>query len=604
MADIIHLLPDSVANQIAAGEVIQRPASVVKEMIENSLDAGATEIKIWATDAGKTSLIVADNGKGMSETDARMAFERHATSKISRVDDLYSLHTMGFRGEALPSICAVADVEVKTRTADEELGVCVHLAASKVVEQNPIACPVGTTFTVKNLFFNVPARRKFLKSNQTELGNIVSEFERFALAHPEVRLSLFHNKVPLFQLPSSQRKQRIIDLFGSKMEKNLLPVSVDTPLVRIEGFLGGPSSARKRGAQQYFFVNGRYMRHPYFHRAVVTVLEPLVKSGEQVPYFLYFEVDPSHIDVNIHPTKTEIKFEDEQAIWQILAAGLREALAKASAVPTLDFDGDSLDIPSLDPTRRSAQMPVAAQSSYNPFRNETSAPQHWQKLYDVLDSSPREPLPAEAEAEAPTLASAAPDEEQSQWQERALTHFQYRDRYLFTSVRSGLMVIDVQRAHERILYERFMRQFAEHGAPSQRLMFPEIVPLSPRERITFNALRDDFVHVGFDFSDFKEGSVSVNAVPAGLEGLNATQLLHELVEAVQAETSTLKEEVNRTLAYEMAHRGARIDGLLLSEKEMSALIDDLFACSSPNYTADGKLIVSVIPDERIEALFK
>ena len=338
MPDIIHLLPDSVANQIAAGEVVQRPASLIKELVENSIDAGATKVQVVVADAGKTLVQVIDNGKGMSETDARLSFERHATSKISRADDLFTLTTMGFRGEALASIAAVAQVELRTRRAEDELGVCLQIEGSKVINQEPVVCPVGANFCIKNLFFNVPARRKFLKSNHTELSNIIAEFERIVLAHPELSFTLSTPDAVLLDLPVGNFHQRIVNVFGRKIDKQLIPVQVETELVTIVGFVGNVESCRKKGAQQFFFVNGRFMRHPYFAKALQTAYERLIPEGEQIPFFLQIWVDPSRIDVNIHPTKTEIKFEDEQPIWQILRAAVREALGRFNAIPTIDFN--------------------------------------------------------------------------------------------------------------------------------------------------------------------------------------------------------------------------------------------------------------------------
>ena len=372
MPDIIHLLPDSVANQIAAGEVIQRPASVVKELVENSIDAKATRIDVLITDAGKTCIQIVDNGCGMSETDARLAFERHATSKISKASDLFCLHTMGFRGEALPSIAAVSQVELRTKMSEEKLGVCLSIEGSKVVDQQPVACDVGANFMVKNLFFNIPARRRFLKSNQTEFNNIVAEFEKIVLAHPEVRFSLVNNDSVVYDLPSGTYLQRIADIFGKRMNQQLLHIEVDTSIVRIKGFVGTPESSRKKGAKQFFFVNGRYMRHPYFGRAVMLAYDRLIPPDEQVPYFVYFDIDPSRIDVNIHPTKAEIKFEDEQEVFQILMASVKEAVGKFDVAPQLDFGSSATpdEIPVYDPRKKSVEQPsITLEGGYNPFEN-------------------------------------------------------------------------------------------------------------------------------------------------------------------------------------------------------------------------------------------
>ena len=376
MSDIIQVLPDSVANQIAAGEVIQRPASVIKELVENAVDAGADTINVVVVDAGRTSIQVIDNGKGMSETDARLSFERHATSKIRKADDLFDLHTMGFRGEALASIAAVAQVELRTRMADDDIGTELHLSGGKVVSQSPVSCPVGSNFSVENLFFNVPARRKFLKSNSTELNNILQAFERIVLVYPQIHFTLHSNGVEVFNLRAGNLRQRIVDVFGKRFNQDILPVEVDTTVCKISGFVGKPESAKKKGAHQFFFVNGRYMKHAYFHKAVQNAFERLVPVGEQVPYFIYLEVAPQNIDVNIHPTKTEIKFEDEQTIWQILIAAVKEAIGKFNGVPSIEFDTQGKpDIPVFNPMTEGVHPPVVdSDPQYNPFRSNTGKP--------------------------------------------------------------------------------------------------------------------------------------------------------------------------------------------------------------------------------------
>ncbi|MCF0195740.1 MAG: DNA mismatch repair endonuclease MutL, partial [Bacteroidaceae bacterium] len=393
--DIIHLLPDSVANQIAAGEVVQRPSSVIKELMENAVDAGATNIDVVVVDAGRTSIQVIDDGKGMSETDARLAFERHATSKIRQAEDLFTLCTMGFRGEALPSIAAVAQVHLLTRTADREWGTSLTIEGSQIVEQEPCSCPVGANFQVNNLFFNVPARRKFLKSNQTELNNLIQEFERIALVNPSVSFSLTSNNTLISKLTTGSLRQRVVSIFGKKLNEQLLSVETESTLVNIVGFVGKPSSSRKKGANQYLFVNGRYMRHPYFHRAVMEAFAHLIPEGEQVPYFLYFTVDPANIDVNIHPTKTEIKFENETAIWQIIVAAIRDTLGRFNAVPPMDFGAEERpDIPVYNPHTFNGTMPkapsVQVNTNYNPFKKDGASqrpPVHWDELYNGIEKA-------------------------------------------------------------------------------------------------------------------------------------------------------------------------------------------------------------------------
>ena len=600
MPDIIHLLPDSVANQIAAGEVIQRPASVVKELVENSIDAKATRIDVLITDAGKTCIQIVDNGCGMSETDARLAFERHATSKISKASDLFCLHTMGFRGEALPSIAAVSQVELRTKMSEEKLGVCLSIEGSKVVDQQPVACDVGANFMVKNLFFNIPARRRFLKSNQTEFNNIVAEFEKIVLAHPEVRFSLVNNDSVVYDLPSGTYLQRIADVFGKRMNQQLLHIEVDTSIVRIKGFVGTPESSRKKGAKQFFFVNGRYMRHPYFGRAVMLAYDRLIPPDEQVPYFVYFDIDPSRIDVNIHPTKAEIKFEDEQEVFQILMASVKEAVGKFDVAPQLDFGSSATpdEIPVYDPRKKSVEQPsITLEGGYNPFENSApprnSAPRNWQKLFDGISShnevSQEDIIPDVVEPKNPVLG-------------RSLEHFQYKQRYIMTSVHSGLMVIDQHRAHVRILYERFLKNLSERKCAGERLIFPETVKLTPVESSALAASAGEIIAAGFDISGLGDGSFAINALPAGTETLNATELLKDVLAETDGKTG-IKEEIDKHIALVLARHAAISVGSELGDKEMGGMIDELFATSSPKYTPDGKLVVAIIPQEKIEGLF-
>lgn len=600
MPDIIHLLPDSVANQIAAGEVIQRPASVVKELVENSIDAKATRIDVLITDAGKTCIQIVDNGCGMSETDARLAFERHATSKISKASDLFCLHTMGFRGEALPSIAAVSQVELRTKMSEEKLGVCLSIEGSKVVDQQPVACDVGANFMVKNLFFNIPARRRFLKSNQTEFNNIVAEFEKIVLAHPEVRFSLVNNDSVVYDLPSGTYLQRIADVFGKRMNQQLLHIEVDTSIVRIKGLVGTPESSRKKGAKQFFFVNGRYMRHPYFGRAVMLAYDRLIPPDEQVPYFVYFDIDPSRIDVNIHPTKAEIKFEDEQEVFQILMASVKEAVGKFDVAPQLDFGSSATpdEIPVYDPRKKSVEQPsITLEGGYNPFENSApprnSAPRNWQKLFDGISShnevSQEDIIPDVVEPKNPVLG-------------RSLEHFQYKQRYIMTSVHSGLMVIDQHRAHVRILYERFLKNLSERKCAGERLIFPETVKLTPVESSALAASAGEIIAAGFDISDLGDGSFAINALPAGTETLNATELLKDVLAETDGKTG-IKEEIDKHIALVLARHAAISVGSELGDKEMGGMIDELFATSSPKYTPDGKLVVAIIPQEKIEGLF-
>ena len=599
MTDVIQLLPDSVANQIAAGEVIQRPASVIKELVENAVDAGATTINVLVVDAGRTSIQVIDDGCGMSETDARLAFERHATSKIRKADDLFSLHTMGFRGEALPSIAAVSQVELRTRRAVDEIGTCLQLSGSRVDSQEPCACSAGCSFTVSNLFFNVPARRKFLKTNATELNNILTAFERIVLVYPAINFTLHSNGQELMNLRGGSLRQRITDVYGRRYGQDLLPVSVETAMCKITGFTGKPESARKKGAHEYFFVNGRFMKHAYFHKAVLQAYDRLIQLGTHVPYFIYFDVSPADIDVNIHPTKTEIKFENEQAIWQILAAAIKDAIGQFCEIPQIDFDTEGKpDIPVYDPTLigSNPSSPTSLTSStspqYNPFRQKPS--QDWQRLY--------EGLPKEEPVEQPALFDEVMTENsRSDITDIAPSHYQYKGRYVMTAVKSGLMIVDQHRADIRIRYERYLHQLAEAPAQSQRLLFPEVLELSPAEAALMADLMPSLTNLGFELTSLGPASYAVNGVPAGIEGLQPTTLLQELLAApssVGRDTMT----ANTTLALTMARHAAIPYGQLLSNAEMDVLVNDLFACENVNYTPDGRAILCILPQQDIEHL--
>ena len=623
MSDIIRLLPDSVANQIAAGEVIQRPASVIKELVENAVDAGAKHIDVLVTDAGKTSIQVIDDGKGMSETDARLAFERHATSKIREAADLFALRTMGFRGEALASIAAVAQVALRTCQEGEDLGTSLCISGSNVESQDTVVCPKGSNFQVKNLFFNIPARRKFLKSNQTELSNILTEFERIALVNPDVSFTLHHNGTEMLNLPAIQLKQRIMGVFGKKINQELLSVNVDTTMVRISGFVGRPETSRKKGARQYFFVNGRYMRHPYFHKAVMDAYEQLVPTGEQVSYFLYFEVRPANIDVNIHPTKTEIKFENEQAIWQILSAAIKESLGKFNAVPSIDFDTEGMpDIPAFENSPYSGlQMPKTTYNpEYNPFNTSSSSPSYtrqdakgWDKFYEGLE---QQSSPASAfsypddgdyfveqpqEEQNPTLYGQM---EESASAETSAQHYQYKGHYIMTSVKSGLMVIDQHRAHVRILYDRYLSQIASRQGASQGMLFPDIVQFSASEIPVLQSIMDDLSYLGFELTDLGGGSYAINGVPAGIEGLQPIELVQNMVHTAIEKGCKVKEEIQSMLALSLAKAAAIVQGQVLSNEEMNHLVDELLTSTSPNYTPDGKPVLVVIQEDELEKLFK
>nr|WP_320037379.1 DNA mismatch repair endonuclease MutL [uncultured Bacteroides sp.] len=617
MSDIIRLLPDSVANQIAAGEVIQRPASVLKELVENSIDAGAKEVHILITDAGRTCIQVIDDGKGMSETDARISFERHATSKIRDAADLFALTTMGFRGEALASIAAVAQVDLKTRLENEELGTIISVAGSKVERQETISCPKGSNFSVKNLFFNVPARRKFLKSNQTELSNILSEFERIVLVHPEVAFTLHSNDVELFHLPVSSLRQRVINVFGKKLNQQLLNVDVNTSLIKVTGYVGKPDSARKKGAHQYFFVNGRYMRHPYFHRAVMEAYEKLVPVGEQISYFLYLDVDPADIDVNIHPTKTEIKFENEVPIWQILAASVKESLGKFNEVPSIDFDTEGMpDIPAYNAAAPIQPPKLNFNPNFNPFQKTASnysRPQvEWESLYGGVEKAEQRSEP-DYEPEVidyPAFQDEEIEPEQTTLYdhetvaEKSSVQFQFKGRFILTSVKSGLMVIDQHRAHIRVLFDQYLQQIKNHQGVSQGVLFPEILELPASEAVVLQEISDDLAAIGFDLSNLGGGSYAINGVPSGIEGLSPVQLIRNMLHTAMEKGCDVKEEVQETLALTLSKAAAIVYGQVLGNDEMTKLVDSLFACATPNYTPDGKTVLSLLKEEDIEKLFK
>ena len=599
--DIVHLLPDSVANQIAAGEVIQRPASVIKELMENALDAGATQVDVFVTDAGRTAIRVIDNGKGMSETDARLAFERHATSKIARAEDLFTLRTMGFRGEALPSIAAVAQVTLQTRQPDSDLGTRLEIEGSRFVSQEPCSCSVGADFEVRNLFFNIPARRKFLKSNQTELSNIMQEFQRIALVNPSTGFTVTTNGTLSVNLPPSSQKGRIAAVFGRKLGDSLFDVTVESSMARVHGYVGRPESARKKGAQQYFFVNGRFMRHPYFHKAVMEAFDRMVPQGEQVPYFLFFEVDPATIDVNISPTKTEIKFENESSLWQILLAGVREALGRTGATATFDFESAG-----------QPELPVFSRQSFGEgFTSVSSSPSSplyasrpvrassvddWQELYAGLTQSHVQDF-SPSQQEIPFEDIPAADERPF-----SADHFQYRGQYILFSSSDGLMIVDQHRAHIRILYDRLTEQMSRSAVPSQGLLFPEMLQFTPHQQPLFEALLPTLSGLGFDVTSLGGGSYSVGGLPTGLGGVDLQKLMDEMLEGEES-ADPEKERTERTVLA-LASRMAIPVGQVLSGEEMDSLLAELFASSNPNYTPDGHPVMALLDEQSIVPMFR
>ncbi len=624
MSDVIKLLPDSVANQIAAGEVIQRPASVIKELVENAIDAGASHVQIILKDAGRTLIQIIDDGVGMSETDARLAFERHSTSKIRTADDLFTLHTMGFRGEALASIAAISQVELRTRRQDAQLGTRLIINASQCESQEPDMCPVGSNFMIKNIFFNVPARRKFLKSNQVELSNIVKEFEKLALVNNQVEFTLMHNGNLMYKLAKGTFRQRIAALMGNNLDQQLLPININTSLVSIQGYVGKPENARKRNALQFMFVNERFMRHPYFHKAVMTAYEQLIPEGEQPNYFLKFTVDPQSIDVNIHPTKTEIKFEDELPIWQILAAGVKETLGRFSEVPAIDFDiQDAPQIPAYSGHVEVHRPEIAVDPSYNPFKtgksdNTVSRQPHqrgadkpmsnWDELFANFERKKREGM-EQNESEAPTTDLTAADntvpsnETQLPLGDLQSVYLQLKGRYILSPAKSGLMIIDQHRAHVRILFDRYIKRVGAGNMASQAILFPEVLHLSAAQAVTLQGLLPEMETMGFALSPLGGNDWSVNAIPSGLDGVDASVMIHQIIDSVENGGVSIKKRLLDHLALMVARSAAIPTGRILMPEEMEIIVADLLRLPEPNYTPDGKTIINVIPMDQINKLF-
>jgi DNA mismatch repair protein MutL len=608
MADIIHLLPDSVANQIAAGEVIQRPASVIKELVENSIDAGSTSVKVFVRDGGKTAIQVIDNGCGMSVTDARMCFERHATSKIREAGDLFAIRTLGFRGEAMASVASIAKVDLLTRKRDQELGTMLSISGSVVESQGPVNCNPGTSFTVKNLFFNVPARRKFLKTNNAELKHIIYEFQRISLGNPDVEFTLESNESEIYNLPAANLKQRIVHLFGKGMNQNLTSIDTDTSIVRISGFIGKPENAKHTPGEQFFFINGRFMKHPYFHRAIMSAYEKILPPETIPSYFVYLEADPDTIDINIHPTKTEIKFENELAIFQILMASTREALGRFNLIPSIDFDAETaMEIPvprNGDPIR----MPeISYNRNYNPFDEELKYAdrvrqhgddqlQHWEKLYTT------EGLPAGDSTNQPEKSG---QQQLSLGQQNHTDTFvQLKNKYILTPVKSGVMLIDQHRAHERILFEKFIRSLAMNYPLAQHTLFPETIELDQADYLILREILDDLHAIGFDIRDFGSNSIVIGGYPGDSYNENPRDLIEKFLEKYKSTAGDIKISVREKIARSLAAAGAVGYGETLSPAAMQDLVDNLFACESPGYSPSGKLVITIIGIEELERKFK
>ena len=611
MPDIIQLLPDSVANQIAAGEVIQRPASVIKELMENAVDAGADKIHIIVKDAGKTSIQISDNGCGMSETDARLSFERHATSKIRSADDLFAIRTMGFRGEALASIAAIADVTLRTRRSEDELGTEINISGSRINSQEPVNCPEGTTFIIKNLFFNVPARRKFLKSDSTEFRHVINEFQRVALAYPAIQLSLDHNNAEIYNLPKSNTRQRVVHLFGKNINQNLVDLKTETSIVTLTGYIGKPENAKKSFGEQFFFVNNRFMRHPYFHKAVMEAYSKILPPETVPSYFIFFDLDPDSIDINIHPTKTEIKFEDERSIWHILHAAVRESLGKFNVMPTIDFDADhKFDIPVLKRDTEFKIPHVSVNQDYNPFREEKKREgsftasrlerdnlHNWEKLYEGFErDTGTERGDSNGNEENQTLPGLENDRQYT-------LLLQLKGRYILSPVKSGLMIIDQRRAHERILFEKFLRSLKEKRAVMQKDLFPRAIELGQAEYIVVTELADELSKLGFDISELGNNAIAVNGYPSMLSGQDSVKILEGFIAEYLNLEKDVRMNVHEKMAQSLSKTSAIPYGKILLPEEMQEIVDQLFACSEPGFTPGGLPVINILTMEELARKF-
>jgi len=618
MSDLIRLLPDSVANQIAAGEVIQRPASAVKELLENAVDAGATQIKLLVKDAGKTLIQVLDNGSGMSETDARMCFERHATSKIREANDLFSIRTLGFRGEALASIAAIAQVELKTRKVDEEVGTSIIIEGSKVKSQEPVACQQGTTFIIKNLFYNVPARRYFLKSDNVEFRHILEEFQRVVLVHPDIEFSLFNNDKPVFQLTKGNLRQRIVHIFGSQINSKLLPVEAKTELVSVIGYIGKPETARKTRGEQYFFANGRFIRHPYLHHAVEQAFEELIPDSAIPSYFLYIEVDPSTIDINIHPTKTEVNFQNGQLLYASIRTSVKHALGMFSLSPTIDFDTE----PTFDFVAPKGYEPkeptITLNPDYNPFRkpqnylkaNAGMTPNRtgWEKMYEGIanqtdsqagkeENRDFQMIPTQQQENEPTLI---PDSTQY----AANKLFQIQNHFIVANVKSGLLIVDQQKAYERIIFERISSNAGGQAITGQRLLFPQSIQLSAADTEVITEIITDLDNLGFEISAMGGGTFVINSVPSNMPSGEVTDFIDGLLEDFKKDRTGSADDQRIKLARIIAGNMAVKAEKTLKVEEMQQLIDELFACQVPDVAPDGSKVLKIILVHEIEKLIR
>jgi len=612
MPDIIQLLPDSVANQIAAGEVVQRPASAVKELLENGVDAGAQRIQLIVKDAGKTLIQVIDDGCGMSETDARLSLERHATSKIKKAEELWQIRTKGFRGEALASIAAISQMEMKTRLHDRDLGTKITLSGNSVQQQEPTAAPCGTSIAIKNLFFNTPARRNFLKSDAVEMRHIVEEFERVALAHPEIAFSLHHNENELFNLKTSSLRQRIVNTFGARFNERLVPVSEDTAIVSLQGFIGKPEFAKKTRGEQYFFVNDRFIKSSYLNHAVTTAFDELIGRGSFPSYFIYLKVDPTSIDVNIHPTKTEIKFSEERSIYAIVHSSVRNSLGKYNIAPSLDFDQES--VLNIEPLPQNAKVapPESKDFNFNPFESSNSAmsgssfnsgdrggfSQNWKELYTITEDREEQAPLFDKEAGEDALAKETTSADQ------ARPIFQLHQTYILTQIKSGFIIIDQKRAHERILFEKIKESLAKGRGLSQKQLFPQRVELDIKEIEILSDLKKDLQHLGFEIEKFDKESVVVNGIPAEAAEFDISSFLQNFIEQYKTSVKDFQNEYQEGLARAMARSLRMNGGKRLEKAEMLDLVDRLFACELPQISPNGKDVILNFTLEEIQRKFK
>lgn len=606
MPDIIRLLPDSLANQIAAGEVVQRPASAIKELLENAIDAGATKISVIIKDAGKTLMQVIDDGKGMSETDARMSLERHATSKISRSDDLFAIKTMGFRGEALASIAAVSQLEIKTRQPESELGTLILVEGAEIKKQEPVACKVGTSICIKNLFYNVPARRNFLKSNPVETKHIIEEFTRVALSYPEVCFSLYQNDLETFNLPISKLSQRIVNLFGKNHREQLVACDEQTDHISVKGYIGKPEYAKKTRGEQYFFVSHRFIKSNYLNHAVSNAFQGLIQEGSFPFYVLFIEIDPKHIDVNVHPTKTEIKFDDERTVYAIVRAAVKQALATHNIIPTIDFDADINLGQKLQVQRESIK-----EKNYAQFRTtspqEKSNLENWERLFDEnkgKGSFQEDILEVpEERSEAITFTSAVnnPEADNEPILENAI--FQLHNKYLITQVKSGMMIVDQQSAHERILFEKYVRHLDRKNGASQQSLFPQSVSLNPGDFSLVMEMEEELKALGFLIEPFGKSDILVKGMPGDITASNEQQVFEGIIEQFKRNKAELSIDRRENLARSLAKRTSIKHGKRLGQEEMSGLIDQLFACENPNYAPNGGATFHILDVSKIETYF-